>query len=431
MAERATDREAVVAAAAAQVIARLDRRLPDVARRTQRVLVAELPELSDDPPLMQLLLDTVTANIETVFESIRNDIPLDHLEPPSTAQEYARRLAQRGVPANALVRAYRIGHRVVLDIVLHEIRGGDTDPALLLDVVEWLTALTFHYVDWISQQVIGTYSDERDRWQESRNNVRAAQVRDLLAGAEVDLDAATAAIRYPLRRTHLALAAWWPTRDRAKSYAAGPAEDDGTAPIERFVERAAGAIGSRDRPLCLPADRLTVWAWIPLTDDAATTASARLRALLDATPQAPAIATGRPLPGVDGFRRSHRQALDARMVALAAPAPHGIDASEPGVLLAGLLGADLDAARRWTGEVLGPLATDTEADARLRETLRVFLRAGSSFKAASDELHLHFNTVRYRVRRAVERRGREIDDDRLDVEVALLLCHRLGAAVLG
>jgi hypothetical protein len=38
---------------------------------------------------------------------------------------------------------------------------------------------------------------------------------------------------------------------------------------------------------------------------------------------------------------------------------------------------------------------------------------------------------KYRIRRAVERRGRPITDDRLDVEVALLLCHWFGGAVLG
>jgi DNA-binding PucR family transcriptional regulator len=66
----------------------------------------------------------------------------------------------------------------------------------------------------------------------------------------------------------------------------------------------------------------------------------------------------------------------------------------------------------------------------LRETLRVFLGTGSSNKAAADQLHLHINTVKYRVNSAVKRRGRPITDDRLDVEVALLLCHWFGTAVL-
>jgi hypothetical protein len=38
--------------------------------------------------------------------------------------------------------------------------------------------------------------------------------------------------------------------------------------------------------------------------------------------------------------------------------------------------------------------------------------------------------VKYRVHRAVERRGRPIIDDRLDVEVALTLCEWFGATVL-
>jgi DNA-binding PucR family transcriptional regulator len=62
--------------------------------------------------------------------------------------------------------------------------------------------------------------------------------------------------------------------------------------------------------------------------------------------------------------------------------------------------------------------------------LRVFLRTGSSHKAAAEELDLHTNSVKYRVHRAVERRGRPISDDRLDIEVALILCEWFGAAVL-
>ena len=75
-------------------------------------------------------------------------------------------------------------------------------------------------------------------------------------------------------------------------------------------------------------------------------------------------------------------------------------------------------------------ATDSENDALLRETLRVFLNDGCSYKAAADDLNLHSNSVKYRVQRAVDRRGRQITDDRLDVELALLVCHWFAAAVL-
>ena len=69
-------------------------------------------------------------------------------------------------------------------------------------------------------------------------------------------------------------------------------------------------------------------------------------------------------------------------------------------------------------------------DERLREALRVFLHTGSNFKAAAEELHLHSNSVKYRVQRVIERRGRPISDGRLDVELALLLSHWYGSAVL-
>jgi DNA-binding PucR family transcriptional regulator len=81
-------------------------------------------------------------------------------------------------------------------------------------------------------------------------------------------------------------------------------------------------------------------------------------------------------------------------------------------------------------DVLGNLAADNENDARLRETLRVFLRCGASYKLAGQELDLHFNSVKYRVNRAVVRRGRPITGDRLDVEMALLVTQWFGAAVL-
>ena len=138
------------------------------------------------------------------------------------------------------------------------------------------------------------------------------------------------------------------------------------------------------------------------------------------------------MPGVEGFRRSHQQAQGARAVAIASGsnANRFTAAGDAGLAVAALMGSDLGAAQAWVADVLGLLASCTENDERLRETLGVFLRAGSSFKAAAEELHLHANSVKYRVHRAVERRGRPITDGRLDVEVALLLCHWYGEAVL-
>ena len=407
---------------AAEIVSRLGRRLKEMAHVIQKVLVTEIAELGDDAQLLQLQLETIEANIETLFSSIRHDIPIKRVEPPTAALEYSRRLAQREVSANALVRAYRLGHREWLSFVLDEIRASKLDPALSLDVYEHISKISFRYIDWISQQVLITYQDEHDRWLQNRNSLRAQRVREILEDIDIDPAATSAAIRYPLNQIHLAVVVWYGEANTGEELVV----------MERFINHLAQSLGAEDRPLFISVDRLTGWAWIPLPANAPTDVTSRISIFAAAQPDSPCIATGNPLPGVDGFRRSHSQADNARAVATksGSDARRITAASESGLPVAALLGDNVGAAAAWIAELLGPLANRTESDERLRETLRVFLGTGSSFKAAAEKLHLHTNTVKYRVARAIERRGRPITDDRLEVEVALLLCHWFGAAVL-
>jgi hypothetical protein len=416
------DDDALIDKSAAVVVSRLDAKLGEVTRSIQQLLVGEIEELRGDALLVQLLRDTVSANIDTFFAAIRHRIPVKQVEPPTAALEYARRLAQRDVSADALVRAYRLGHRAALDAVLGEIRAADLDPRLSLDVYERMSGISFDYIDWISQRVVATYQGERERWLENRNGLRALQVREILAGGDVDVDAVTTAIRYPLRRIHVAVVVWCPESE-------GSAEP---VSLERLVRELAESVGARDNSLFIPVDRITGFGWIPLPAEVAPNATERIRQFASVSIRH-CVAVGDPLPGVDGFRRSHRQAQDARTVAIASgsTARRVFVASDPGLSVAALVGRDVDAASAWVSEVLGPLASDSENDERLRETLLVYLRSGSNYTAAADELHLHVNSVKYRIRRAVERRGRPITDDRADVEVALLLCHWFRTAVLG
>jgi hypothetical protein len=422
MAGKSREDEAVVAKTAAMIASRLDDKLDETTRSIQELVISEISELRGDAQLLQLLRDTVATNVDTFFSAIRYNISIKQVEPPSAAQEYARRLAQREVSANALVRAYRLGHRAALNVVLDEIRASELDPKLSLDVYEQMAAISFEYIDRISQLVVETYQNERERWLENRNSLRALRVREILAGADVDVDAMTTAIRYPLRRIHLAVIVWCCESDSRAEL----------AQLEHFTQQLAESLGAKQNSLFISVDRVTGWAWIPLPAGVVSNAVPRIRVFAGTTTVGPYVAVGNPLPGVEGFRRSHQQAQDARTVAIASGASaHRVTAaSDPELSMAALLGGNLSAARAWVGEVLGPLASPTDSDNRLRETLRVFLRTGSSNKAAAEELHLHVNSVKYRVRRAVERRGRPIADDRLDVEVALLLCHWFGPAVL-
>jgi hypothetical protein len=424
MVARGQHTDPVHGSGAAVVTALLGSRLTEVTQCVYGALAAEISELRDDPHTLDLMYSSVESNVETIFDALQHEIPLERIQPPTAALEYARRLAQRGVPVPALIRAYRLGQQALLQLILTEIRRSGLDPEVNLEVFGQTTTIVSSYIDWISQQVLATYEAERERWLEDRSHVRGERVREILAGPDTDSDRAAIALGYPLRATHLALVVWFGEQDSSRAK---------LADLEQTVGEVAESFSTRGDPLFVAVDRVSGWAWLALDGPAPSAeyvANGIQRRLAD-RPDVPYVAAGNPLPGLDGFRRSHRQALQARTVATAAgPSRHRIiTTGAPGLRTAALLGENLDQAREWVREVLGPLATDSDNDARLRQTVRIFLRYGS-YKTAADELNLHFNSVKYRVLRASERRGKPFTDDRLDVELALLICDWFDAAVL-
>ena len=410
----------------AEVAGRLHGRLVALSSALRHALEDQIPELRGDAALVELLGTSVEGNVDTILHALRYDIAVERVEAPTAALEYARRLAQRGVPVNALVRAYRLGQRQINEVVFAELRVIDIPEAMHVEVIEAITGTLFEYIDWMSQQVVAVYEDERERWLENQNSLRGLRVREVLAANKtIDVDAASTSIRYPLRWHHLALAVWYPDPGT---------EGDELARLQRFLRELGEATGAGATPLFVAADRSCGWGWLPyraLVPDAVVA----VRRFAQTRPNSPSVAIGTMAGGVDGFRRSHREAEDARGVAIVSARPNSstatvIAASDPGLSVVARLGGDVGGTRDWVASVLGDLASVDENDERLRETLRVYLGCGSSYKVAAEELNLHFNTVKYRVGRAVARRGREIGSDRLDVEVALLACHWYGTAVL-
>jgi len=407
----------------AETAERLHDRMAEASSVIRNSLEDQIPELNGDARLMELLGASVEGNVHTVLHALRYDIAVERVEAPTSALEYARRLAQQGVPVNALVRAYRLGQRRMNELVFAELRAIDIPEQTRVAVIEAITATLFEYIDWMSQQVVAIYEDERERWLENQNSLRALRVREVLAAHKtIDADAATTSIRYPLRWHHLGLVFWYP--DVA-------AEGDELARLQRFLRELAESAGAGAAPLFVAADRTCGWGWLPYRASA-DDAPAAVRQFALARPDAPSVAIGTMAEGVHGFRQSHREAETARSVSVTAkrPEPTVISASDPGLSVVARLGGDVAETRAWVATVLGDLAIDNENDGRLRDTLRVFLGCGSSYKVAANKLNLHFNSVKYRVGRAVARRGREIGSDRLDVELALLACHWYGAAVL-
>lgn len=76
--------------------------------------------------------------------------------------------------------------------------------------------------------------------------------------------------------------------------------------------------------------------------------------------------------------------------------------------------------REYAERVLGPILA-YDGDTGLVETLREFLAHGGSWNRTAEVLHVHLNTVRYRIKRIEELLGRDLGStsDRLDIFLAL------------
>jgi len=75
-------------------------------------------------------------------------------------------------------------------------------------------------------------------------------------------------------------------------------------------------------------------------------------------------------------------------------------------------------------QVLGQVERwDSDHGTDLMETLRLFLLSGGHWRPTAARLHIHHNTLRYRLRRVEELTARDLDDvaDRLDMQIALLV----------
>jgi len=406
------------------VAAALNDRLAAITSSMRDLLSTRIEELGGDNALVDLLGSSIQGNVENIVHALRHGIPVEHIEPPSAAYEYARRLAQRGVPVNALVRAYRLGQQHVLDNAFIECVRQHPEPLRQAATYHQVVTVTFDYIDWISQRVVTVYETERERWLTERQTARVGRVQDLISGATNDIDAAEAVIGYRLRVPHLGAILWVQETG---------AQQDQLTRFNSVVTAMSEKLGSGRSPLVIPRDRASAWAWIPVADGFSFDLAA-VRPLLDndAGPPLPMVALGAVHSGLAGFRRTHLEAVQAQRVAMIRDDPTHpvIGFHEPGLNVAALLALDLDHTRRWVRETLGNLANDDEQHDRLRETLLLFFRHESSYTATAEVMVMHKNSVKYRVTNAEKILGRRLGDDRQAIELALTACHWLGRAVL-
>lgn len=377
-----------------------------------------IPELPKDPTLVELLDGSSGANLENLAHLLRGHMPISEVQAPAAAVEYARRLAQRGTPPSALLRAYRLGQQLILRWAYDEIARRVADPSLALQTTQLLTETSFEYVDAVSEDVIVAYQDERERWLANRSAVQRETVDALLRGERLDLTATETTLGYRLRQHHLGLVLWT------------TGAEAGLAESERLLTRLGQRVGAGGHALFVPRDRDTAWGWLPIGRSAEIDLDVVAEVLAEAA-DGIRVAVGVPEAGEPGFRTTHLAAAAAHQVALLGQQGDPVVSyADPTIRAAALLAGDLDATRRMVARTLGELAADTEPAARMRETLLAFVEDRESYVATAARLHLHKNTVKYRVDRAIEARGKPLGEERLDLELALVACRWLGPEVL-
>jgi PucR-like helix-turn-helix protein len=325
---------------------------------------------------------------------------VDEIERPGARDGGAREIyvalgrgeMRAGRSLDALLSAYRIGARLAWERFVAAGEAAGHEPRTLYR----LASAIFDYIDGISAESVEGFTEERAAAEGERQRRRRALARllarDDVSGEEI----------HDLAR----LAGW--TRPELVAlvvgYAAGEEPD-----ADRLASRMGGDV-------IAAAEGALAIAWVP--DPQAPGRRAQLESALDDVPAAlgPAVALGRTPLSLARARAAHALVLDgvverdALVVAdehLPALLLHGGDRSLAADLAAGAL-APLEELRP------GPRG-------RLRATLRAWLDHPGQVTRVAGELHVHPQTVRYRVAQLRELFGERLDDPDARFELALAL----------
>ena len=135
------------------------------------------------------------------------------------------------------------------------------------------------------------------------------------------------------------------------------------------------------------------------------------------------VAIGEPARGIAGFRSSYIEALHAQRIARLAGHREGSITRYNDIALRALATANIEHAHHFVKRELGRLASRDDTTRRLAATVRTYLDENGSRGRTAKRLHIHENTVAYRLRQAEELLGRSVEKRTLELRVALALAE--------
>jgi PucR C-terminal helix-turn-helix domain/GGDEF-like domain len=386
-------------------------------RRCADAVLAEM-----GPDAAWLPEDETRRGIEFSVVSAIRRIPADVHEFPLSPDQVslAHKMARHGLPHERYMLGLRLVQEILLEALLDEAAryrpasGQAWLPAWLPGA---LALSTSRFLDESAAAIVSEYLAESQRAIARTVAQRRQTIAALLAGEHVPDDQAVRTLGTDLSHEHLAIVLWAVERNPS---AGARAELEAAAGRAAAALRAPGHVVVQDE-----GDDATVLCWVSGPLPFPADYPGRLARALAAGEFRAAV--GAPGRGAAGFRRSYLAARAAERVARQGLAGK-VTAYRDADLIA-LLTAAPEQAQRFVADHLGRLAASgDETLADLRATALRYLECGCSLVKTAAALHVHRNTVLYRLGSVERLLGRELGSDPLATHAALALVQRLGPA---
>jgi PucR-like helix-turn-helix protein len=326
---------------------------------------------------------------------------VDEIENPRAGDRGAREIyvalgrgeMRAGRSLDALLGAYRIGARLAWERFVAAGEAAGHEPRTLYR----LASAIFDYIDGISAESVEGFTQERAAAEGERQRRRRALAR-LLARDDVSAD-----------EVHdLARLAGWVRPDVVAGLVVGEAAGE-----EPDADRLASRLGG---DVIAVAEGTLAIAWVP--DPEAPGRRAQLEAALDGAPAAlgPTVALARAPLSLARARATHALALEGIVDS------GGLVVADEHLPTLLLHGSDRTLAADLASAALAPLAELRPGPrGRLRATLRAWLDHPGQVTRVAADLHVHPQTVRYRVAQLRELFGERLEDSEARFELALAL----------
>lgn len=366
----------------------LERRLPELTQLIVDRIRAEVVDLHglDGPQLADTLHQNCKAALQGELHAMRSGREVPSSCPADTA-EAARLAAMARLPATVVLQTQRIGHSVVWDAFIAAVEGLGVPAGARRDVLEAGSRFLFEYADKLARFLEQEHARELGRRHSGSREERVRQVLDLLEGRANG----SSGLGYELAGLHLGLVG------------------EGKGALA-WVEQAAQQLQARALAVQPAGD--VVWAWLGRHEALSQTEH---RTLMRYQPVDALVAFGEPGEGLEGFRQTHRQALETHGVARR----HALTITRyRDVVLESFALRDERLARQLVEIELGPLGEGDRATT-LRKTLRAYFACAQNVAASAAALGVHEQTVSNRIRAIEELIGQPVNSRRAELETAL------------